>query len=88
MKSKTNLKVGNEWVDVKSPFSVEAISDNACAAQKQSAIACITDDMCILKVADLNDYAKKVFRSQGYHQDKVYFVIDGVLYKYNRQDFK
>jgi SPP1 gp7 family putative phage head morphogenesis protein len=87
-KSNPDLKVGNEWVDVKSPFSVEAISDNACAAQKQNAIACITDDMCVLKVDDLKDYARKVLYSQGYHKDKVYFIVDGELYKYNRQDLK
>ncbi len=86
--SNPDLKVGNDWVDVKSPFTIEALSDNACAAQRQNAIACITDDMCILKVEDMKDYAKKVFNSQGYHQDKVYFIVNGVLYKYNRQDLK
>ncbi|MCR5454712.1 MAG: hypothetical protein K6F33_06980 [Bacteroidales bacterium] len=87
-KSNPDLKVGDGWVDVKSPFSVESISDNACAAQKQNAIACITDDMCVLKVDNLKDYARKVLYSQGYHQNKVYFIIDGMLYKYNRQDLE
>lgn len=78
-----DLCVGSAFVDVKSPFSIEDMTSNACRAYKQNAIACITDDHCVLKVEHLPRYANKVLRSQGYHMDEVHFVIDGTLYKYN-----
>ena len=85
-KSNPDLFVGSGiFVDVKSPFSVEEINSNACRAYKQNAIACITDDHCVLKVEHLNRYADKVLRSQGYHMSEVHFVINGILYKYNSQ---
>ena len=84
-KSNPDLLVGNVFVDVKSPFAIEEISQNACRAYQQGAIACITDDHCVIKEDQLPKYADWVLRSQGYHFDEVHFVVNGVLYKYNSQ---
>ena len=84
-KTNPDLLVGNILVDVKSPYSVEEISKNACRAYKQGAIACITDDHCVIKEDQLPMYAERVLQSQGYHFDEVHFVVNGILYKYNSQ---
>lgn len=85
-KSNPDLKVGKEWVDVKSPFSIKEINANACKAQQQNAIACITDNHCVLDIEMVPNYAQRIFRSQGYSQNTVYFIVEGKLYKYDRQD--
>ena len=46
------------------------------------------NDKEVMVIDNLKDYARKVLYSQGYHQNKVYFIIDGMLYKYNRQDLE
>jgi hypothetical protein len=85
--SNPDLKVGEVFIDVKSPFGASEINQNASKSQRQNAIVCITDDHCVLEASRLDDYARNLFRSQGYHMDTAYFVIEGHLYKCNRQDF-
>ena len=48
---------------------------------------CITDDHCVLDANRVDEYARNLFWSQGYHMDTAYFVIEGYLYKRNRQDY-
>ena len=84
-KSNPDLLVGSVFVDVKSPYSENEISQNACRAFQQGAIACITDDHCVLRESMLDQYARRVLHSQGYGKTEVHFVINGVLYKYNSQ---
>jgi len=84
-KTNPDLLVGNILVDVKSPYSENEISQNACRAFQQGAIACITDDHCVLRESMLDQYARRVLHSQGYGKTEVHFVINGVLYKYNSQ---
>ena len=80
-KSNPDLKVGDTFVDVKSPFSVKQLASNATSASKQGAIACITDDHCILEESEIDNYAERVFKNKSYLKEEVHFVINGVLYK-------
>jgi len=83
-----DLKIGQYFIDVKSPFSSTEIRNNANKANRQKAIVCITDDHCILKESLIDEYASDIFRSKGYNSDIVYFVINNKLYKCNRQNYK
>ncbi len=80
-KSNPDLKVGGRWIDVKSPFSTSTIIANANHAAKQGAIACITDDHCVIELSKINGYGKKILDDPNYHFNEVHFVVDGKLYK-------
>ena len=82
-KKNPDLKVGNEWVDVKSPQSVEKLVVNANKAALQGAIACITDDF--IDLPDMKHLAKNILSSDMYTQSEVHFYRKGTLYKYNSQ---
>lgn len=58
-KSNPDLKVGGRWIDVKSPFSTSTIIANANHAAKQGAIACITDDHCVIELSKINGMERK-----------------------------
>lgn len=70
-----------EFVDIKSPASEDTVSSNACKAYKQGGVVCITDHSTTLSIRDIDQYARWVLDSQGYHFDVAYFYIEKVLYK-------
>lgn len=88
LQGKTNpdLFVGNDFVDVKSPFNVKNMVRNANAAFSQGAYACITDHLCFLDRFKIRDYAKAIYGAGVYTKDSVFFVIDNKLYKITTAD--
>ena len=83
-KSNPDLKVVDTFIDVKSPFSVENIVKNATKSSRQGAIACITDDHCIITYKDMMYWKNIIMEDGNYIKDEVHFIIDGVLYKHKR----
>ncbi len=83
-KANPDLKVGDKWVDVKSPFNTFNIVRNANQAAEQGSIACITDDHCIISSDGVEKFAERIFKSEYYTQDIVYFIIDGKPIKMQR----
>ncbi len=80
-KSNPDLKVVDTFIDVKSPFSVDNIVKNATKSSRQGAIACITDDHCIINVESLEYWGNLILRDSNYLQREVHFIVDGILYK-------
>lgn len=78
-----DLKVGEQWVDVKSPLSRDKIVTNANKASSQGAIVCFTDDF--IDFRNMENIAKNVLAHDEYHFDEVHFYSGGALYKYNSQ---
>lgn len=62
----------------------ENIVRNAIQASRQGAIACITDDHCIMTFADMMHWKGKIMSDPNYTKDEVHFIIDGMLYKHKR----
>mgnify|MGYP007056166119 CR=1 FL=1 len=83
-KSNPDLKVVDTFIDVKSPFSVDNIVKNATKYSRQGAIACITDDHCVITFKDMIYWKNKIMEDGNYTKDEVHFIIDGVLYKHKR----
>lgn len=80
-KSNPDLKVVDTFIDVKSPFSVDKSVTNAIKSSRQGAIACITDDHCIINVESLGYWGNLILRDSNYLQREVHFIVDGILYK-------
>lgn len=72
------------FLAVKSPFSVDNIVKNATKSSRQGAIACITDDHCVITFKDMIYWKNKIMEDGNYTKDEVHFIIDGVLYKHKR----
>ena len=85
-KRNPDLWVGNDFVDVKSPFSAKNIVRNANEAFLQGAYACVTDHLCFLDKSKIKDYAKAIYRAEQYKKEAVFFVIDNKLYKITTAD--
>lgn len=84
--SNPDLRVGEKWVDVKSPFSIKTIVSNANAAFKQDAIPCITDDLCFIDKRKIKDFARRIFNDPNNTLQEVYFVVENKLYKITTAD--
>lgn len=82
-KKNPDLKVGDYWVDVKSPLTIDKLVVNANKAAQQGGIVCLTDDFIILK--DMGRMAINILRNKDYTMPEVHFYSGGVLYKYNSQ---
>ena len=54
---------------------------NAVQASRQGAIACITDDHCIINVESVEYWGYLILRDSNYVQREVHFIVDGILYK-------
>ena len=80
-KSNPDLRVADTFIDVKSPFSVNNIVKNATKSSRQGAIACITDDHCVINVESLEYWSRLILQNADYMQREVHFIIDGNLYK-------
>ena len=85
-KSNPDIKKGNVFIDVKSPFSTSNIVNNANDASQQGAIACITDDHCIIHESSIINFAKRILDNKYYLFDEVHFVVNGQLYKITTAD--
>lgn len=76
-----DIKIKNGlWIDVKSPFSLSNLVTNANQANRQGAIACITDDHCKIDRLGIEQLSRRVFADAHYLADEIHFIIDGVLY--------
>ena len=80
-----DLKVGNSWVDVKSPEGYRNLTHNANLAAAQGAVACITDDRITIKIEMLPKLSRNILQNKYYTKDEVHFIVEGTLYKYNSQ---
>lgn len=80
-----DLKIGETWIDVKSPLKAANIVRNANKASEQGAIVCITDDSCEIKESSLEYWNKKIWDDGNYTKNEVHFIVKGKLYKYNSQ---
>ena len=88
LKSETanpDLKVGDEFVDVKSPLQFSNVRRNANDATKQGGKACVKDDFFTIDLNSLEYLAKEILKDESYLESEVHFIIKGTLYKYNSQ---
>lgn len=81
-----DLRVDNQLIDVKSPFSARKILANANHSSKQGAIVCITDDFIILSKEEAKQKSENIFNSKHYKHDEVHFMIEGNILKYKRSE--
>lgn len=73
-----------EYIDVKRFENIKNIVKQANRADKQGAIACISDEWHKLTDELIDDKAKQIFKS-GYKGDKIYWYKDGKLIVKNRK---
>jgi hypothetical protein len=78
-----DLKIGNNYYDVKRPAAIKNITGNANNASKQGAIAVISDSRLDKKVTEeiMQKRANAILSESNvyYKQKKVYFLIDAKL---------
>lgn len=84
--SNPDLKVGNQYFDIKRPSSFKNIVGNANKASKQGAIAVISDSRLEKPLTDaiMKERAKDIFKNKNYKYDTVVFYKDGELVVLNR----
>lgn len=84
--SNPDLRVGEKWIDVKSPFSPRNFTSNANDAFNQGSVPCITDDLCFIDKSKIKYYAKRIFNDKNNSLSEIYFVVEGKLYKITTAD--
>lgn len=84
--SNPDLKIGNQYFDVKRPSVIKNILGNANKASKQGAIAIISDSRLDKPLTDaiIQERAKDIFKNKNYNYDSVVFYKDGKLIVLNR----
>lgn len=84
--SNPDLKIGNQYFDVKRPSAIKNILGNANKASKQGAIAVISDSRLDKPLTDaiIQERAKDIFKNKNYKYDSVVFYKDGELIVLNR----
>jgi SPP1 gp7 family putative phage head morphogenesis protein len=84
--SNPDLKIGNQYFDVKRPSAIRNILGNANKASKQGAIAVISDSRLDKPLTDaiIQERAKDIFKSKNYGFDTVVFYRGGKLIVLNR----
>nr|WP_294922171.1 phage minor head protein [uncultured Flavobacterium sp.] len=84
--SNPDLKIGNEYFDVKRPSAIKNITGNANKASKQGAIAIISDSRLDKPLTDaiMQERAKDIFRNKNYKYDSIVFYKEGKLVVINR----
>lgn len=75
------MKDIGSFIDVKSPKVERKLSRNAGKASRQFAVACITDHQLIFNESRVDEFAKRVFGSENYQYNEVYFYVKGILSK-------
>lgn len=85
-KANPDLKVGNDYFDIKRPSAFKNILGNANKASKQGAIAVISDSRLEKPLTDaiMNERAKDIFKNKNYNYDSVVFYREGKLIVINR----
>lgn len=84
--SNPDLKIGNQYFDVKRPSAIRNILGNANKASKQGAIAVISDSRLDKPLTDaiIQERAKDIFKNKNYNYDTVVFYRGGELIVLNR----
>jgi SPP1 gp7 family putative phage head morphogenesis protein len=84
--SNPDLKIGNQYFDVKRPSAIKNILGNANKASKQGAVAVISDSRLDKSLTDaiIQERAKDIFKNKNYNYDSVVFYKDGKLIVLNR----
>jgi SPP1 gp7 family putative phage head morphogenesis protein len=85
-RSNPDLKIGNQYFDVKRPSAIKNILGNANKASKQGAIAVISDSRLDKPLTDaiIQERAKDIFKNKNYGYDTVVFYRNGELIVLNR----
>ena len=84
--SNPDLKIGNQYFDVKRPSAIKNIVGNANKASKQGAIAIISDSRLAKPLTDaiIKERAKDIFKNKNYKFNTVVFYKKGKLVVLNR----
>lgn len=84
--SNPDLKVGNQYYDVKRPSAIKNIAGNANKASKQGAIAVISDSRLDKPLTDkiMEERARDIFKNKNYNYNSVVFYKEGKLIVINR----
>lgn len=84
--SNPDLKIGNQYFDVKRPSAIKNILRNANKAFKQGAIAIISDSRLDKPLTDaiIQERAKDIFKNKNYKFNTVVFYKEGKLIVVNR----
>ena len=73
------------YIDVKSPKkSTNSCSNANCASRDQHACVCLTNHRMRITEKQITDRNKAIWESPDYHHDYIFWLIDGVLRKYER----
>lgn len=85
--SNPDMRVGNDFYDIKRPKAIKNILGNANGASKQGAIAVISDSQLDKPLTDviMKNRATHIFKDKNYKFNEVVFLKEGKLIIFNRK---
>lgn len=85
--SNPDMKVGNDFYDIKRPKAIKNILGNANGASKQGAIAVISDSQLDKPLTDaiMKNRAIHIFKDKNYKFNEVVFLKEGKLIIFSRK---